>query len=60
MHQIIICLFIFSARLSCLSSAQNALPAGEKPAGSAPHAADKQDKRAEKVNKLFSRLWFKI
>jgi hypothetical protein len=53
-------LFTFSARFFCLSAAQNALPAGGNPAGSAPHAADKQEKSAEKVNKLFSRLQFKI
>ena len=31
-----------------------------QPAGSAFYAADKQKKRAEKVNKLSSRLQFKI
>jgi hypothetical protein len=59
-HKMIICLFTFSARLSCLSAAQNAPLAGGQPAGSAPYTADKQEKRAEKVNKLSLRLQFKI
>jgi hypothetical protein len=60
MHEIITCLFAFSARFIRLSAAQNALPAGGKPAGSAPHAADKQKNRAEKVNNLSLRSQFKI
>ena len=58
--QLTICLFTFSARFFCLSAAQNAPPAGGRPAGGAFCAADKQKKRAEKVNKLASRLQCKI
>jgi hypothetical protein len=55
MHTIIICLLTFSACFFCLSAAQNSLSAGERPAGSAPYAADEQKKRAKKVKQaLFS------
>ena len=39
-----------------LSAEQNSLPGGLPPIGSAFYAADKQDRRAEKVNKLSLRL----
>ena len=46
-------LFLFVCSIKCTTG-------GGKPAGSAFYAADKQEKRAEKVNKLSSRLQFKI
>jgi hypothetical protein len=60
MHTIIIYSFTFSARFSCLSAAWGALPAGGKPAGGARYAGDRQEKRAETVNKLYWRIELKI